>query len=85
MYFAQFCIDIFGEFLIKLKNIQGAIKGRSVGVDYEKKSLLASEISLMYIINNRGPNIEPCVIPVIILFCVDATFLNSTYCFRSVK
>ena len=40
------------------------------------KSLLASEISLMYIINNRGPNIEPCGTPVIIMFCVDATFLN---------
>ena len=41
-------------------------------------SLLASEISLMYIINNRRSNIEPCGTPVIFLFCVDTNAFDGS-------
>ena len=36
----------------------------------------------MYIINNSGPNIDPCRTPVVILVKLDLMPLNTTYCLQ---
>ena len=43
--------------------------------------LLASEKPLIYVINNKGPSIEPCGTPTVIGRTSDFVSSNSTYCF----
>ena len=39
----------------------------------------------MYIINNNGPKMDPCVTSVLIFKVSDFALLYSTYCLRLVK
>ena len=47
--------------------------------------LLALEKSLIYMINNKGPSIEPCGTPIVIGRISDLVSSNSTYCFRLLR
>ena len=47
--------------------------------------LLAWEKSLIYMINNKGPSIEPCGTPIVIGRISDLVSSNSTYCFRLLR
>ena len=45
--------------------------------------LLMVEMSLIYILNNTGPKIDPCGTPVLIYFKPDSLTLFLTYCFET--
>ena len=42
-------------------------------------------MSFMYMINRRGPKMEPCGTPTVMSFFVDCVLFISTYCFLLVK
>ena len=81
--------SVFGLFVPFVKDPSVLTREVSSAYVMNLKTLLACEKSLIYIMNNRGPSIEPCGTPVFIDKTFDRMFrgtvvatLNVQECFR---